>query len=248
MTQIQITSIKRELTGYVGATYKMSFTLPAVYGTGVNPIDGLSKIVASYAGNYGIEVIPVTGTVITLNETISPDTSFNLAQAKTFLQARYTAVRNLLDSLSLSTYDNMTGLSFDGSVWAATSLITDIPLINNNQATLSVTATGAAAAAVTLTLPAVIGLFHNISYLSITAYTTVARTGTATPVIVTTSNLSGSPAFTFASAAPIGTTDIKSFDFPQPVKSLVANTATTIICPATASIIWRINIFYSTTP
>lgn len=248
MTQIQIINFKRELTGYISATYKMSFTLPAIYGTGGSPIDGLSKIVASYAGNFGTEVIPVTGTVITLYENISPDSSFTLAQAKTFLQNRYTTVRGQLDSLSLSTYDNITGLSWDGSVWASTSLITDIPLINNNQATLSVTATGAAAAAVTLTLPAVVGLFHNISYLSITAYTTVARTGTATPVIVTTSNLSGSPAFTFASAAAIGTTDIKSFDFPQPVKSLVANTATTIVCPATASIIWRINLFYSTTP
>lgn len=248
MTQIQIISIKRELTGYITATYKMSFTLPAIYGTGSNPIDGLSKIAASYSNGFGIEVIPVTGTVITLIESQPPDISTNLAQMKTFLQNRYTQVRATLDGLSLNAFDNITGLSFDGSVWAATSLITDIPLINNNQATLSVTATGAAAAAVTLTLPAVVGLFHNISYLSITAYTTVARTGSATPVIVTTTNLSGSPAFTFASAAAIGTTDIKSFDFPQPVKSLVANTVTSIVCPATASIIWRINLFYSTTP
>lgn len=248
MTQIQIISLKRSLTGYTEVTYKMSFTLPAIFGTGSNPIEGLSKIANSYSDtNFSIEVIPVTGTVITLYETKSPDNSFTLAQAKTFLQTRYAAVRAQLDGLSLSVLDSMSGLEFDGSIWATTAGITDIPLINNNQATLSVTATGAAAAAVTLTLPAVVGLFHNISYLSITAYTTVARVGSATPVLVTTTNLSGSPAFTFASAAAVGTTDIKSFDFPQPVKSSVANTATTIVCPATASIIWRINLFYSTT-
>lgn len=247
MTQIQIFGLKRSLTGYAEVTYKMSFTLPAIFGTGANPIEGLSKIAASYsANNFGIEVIPVTGTVITLFETVSPDTGFTLAQAKAFLQNRYTAVRAQLDALSLSVLDNLSGLDFDGSVWATTANITDIPLIvDNSQSNLALTATGAAAAAVTLTLPAAIGKFHSIVRLEITAYTTVARVGGVTPVIVTTTNISGTPAFTFASAAAVGTTDSKIAEPTLPIKSLVANTATTIVCPATASIIWRVNCFYN---
>lgn len=115
-------------------------------------------------------------------------------------------------------------------------------------ANLWVTATGAAGAAVTLTLPAAVALFHRICSIEIEAYTTVARVGGAAPVLVTTTNLPGSPVWTFASAATIGSTDPKVFIFMAPVKSSVVNTATTIVCPATASIIWRINVSYFTAP
>jgi hypothetical protein len=117
-------------------------------------------------------------------------------------------------------------------------------LANPTAANLSVTATGAAAAAVTLTLPAVAAQFHYISSLEIMAYTTVARVGTATPILVTSTNLPGSNVWTFATAAAIGSTDTKYFTFSNPYKSSVVNTATTIVCPATTSVIWRVNVIY----
>jgi hypothetical protein len=113
-------------------------------------------------------------------------------------------------------------------------------------AALAVTATGAAAAAVTLTLPAVASKFHYISLIEIVAYSTVARTGGVTPVLVTSTNLPGNPVWTFATAAAIGTTDTKLYVPADELKSSVINTATTIVCPATASVIWRINVWYFT--
>lgn len=114
-------------------------------------------------------------------------------------------------------------------------------------ATLVVTATAAAAAAVTLTIPAAgAGLSHYLTTIEITAYTTVARTGTATPIVVTTTNLPGALAWTFATAGAVGATDIRVPTLTTPLKSSSANTATTIVCPATASVIWRVTAAYFT--
>lgn len=245
MTQIQILNVKRNSTGYIEVSYKMTFTLPGIFGTGAIPIEGLSKIAASYPDNFGIEVIPVVGTVITYTNTLSIDGSITLGAGRTALQNRYAAIRAQLDGLTLSPYDTISGQSWDGATWTTTSAITDNPVVNDLP-NLAVTATGAAGAVVTLTLPAAIGKFHNIVHLSITAYSTAARTGGATPVIVTTTNLLGSPAFTFASAAAAGSTDTKIVEPSVAIKSLVSNTATTIVCPATPSIIWRITCFYNT--
>jgi hypothetical protein len=107
-----------------------------------------------------------------------------------------------------------------------------------------VTATGVAGAAVTLTLPGVSLLFHRIVSLEIEAYTTAARTGGTTPVLVTSTNLPGSPIWTFATAAAVGTTDTKFYNFPYSLVASASNTNTTIVCPATTSVIWRVNVVY----
>lgn len=118
--------------------------------------------------------------------------------------------------------------------------------VYQKEAVLWVTATGAAAAAVTLTLPAVASQFHRLCHVEIEAYSTVARVGGVTPVLVASTNLPGSPVWTFASAAAIGSTDMKLFEFSAPVKASAVNTATTIVCPATTSVIWRVNVSYYT--
>jgi len=115
---------------------------------------------------------------------------------------------------------------------------------NLQDSALSVTATAATGVAVTTTLPAIAGQFHHITSLEIVAYTTAARTGGATPILVTSTNLPGSNVWDFATAAAIGTTDTKFYTFLNPYKSSVVNTATTIVCPATAGIIWRTNVMY----
>lgn len=113
-------------------------------------------------------------------------------------------------------------------------------------ATLGVSTTGVSGAAVTLTLPAAAGVFHYITHLEIVAYTSLARLGVAAPVLVTSTNISGGPVWDFSTAAAIGTADKLAFDFARPVKSAVVNTATTIVCPATTSIVWRVTAFYYT--
>lgn len=238
MTQIQILNINRALAGYIELTYKMSFTLPAIWGTGASPIVGLEKIVDAYPQNFAVEVIPVTGTIVSATETISVPSSVTQATIRTQLQNRYSALRTSLDNLTLDAWDNAAGQSWDGSTWATTANIVDNPITVGN---IPITATGVTGAGVTLTLPASPGKFHNIAYLEINAYSTAARTGSATPIVVTTTNLGS--AFTFSTAAAIGTTDKQILE--QLIKSSVANTATTIVCPATTGVIWRVNCFYN---
>ena len=111
---------------------------------------------------------------------------------------------------------------------------------------LIVTAVGATGVAVTATLPAVASQFHYIDSIEITLYSTAARTGVATPITCTTTNLNGSPAYTWATAAVIGAADTRQLhNANRPIKSSVVNTATTIVCPVVTGGIWRINVVYS---
>jgi len=62
---------------------------------------------------------------------------------------------------------------------------------------LVVTGTATTGTGVTITLPSVSGQFHYLSFLEITKYFTLANLASATPLVVTTTNLPGSLAFTF---------------------------------------------------
>lgn len=109
--------------------------------------------------------------------------------------------------------------------------------------------TGVAAAAVTATLPAVASQFHYIALIEIVKFFTAANVASATPLVVTTTNVPGALAFTFGQPlGTIGTTDVHLYVPVAPIQSSVAGTSTTIVCPATAGIIWRVNIAYYTAP
>lgn len=107
------------------------------------------------------------------------------------------------------------------------------------------TITGAAGAAATLTIPApTTGLFNYITVIQIYKFATALLTASATPVLITTTNISGTPAFTTdADAQAQGVSKLSiGLLFTNPLKSTTAATATTIVCPATTSVIWRINV------
>ena len=112
---------------------------------------------------------------------------------------------------------------------------------------LAVTNTGAANAAVTLTIPAAgVGLFHYITSIIIQRTATAALVGTAT-LVITTTNLPGSMAFSVGNAMVAGGTqnDINLALAGNPLKSSVANTATTIVCPVPgAAVLWRVTVTY----
>lgn len=112
------------------------------------------------------------------------------------------------------------------------------------------TAVGAAAAAVTLTLAAPgVGLRHYLTYLSINRFATALLVAGAAPVTVTTTNLPGTLAFSFAAdAAAAGTLDRWREDFAYPLAAVAQNTATTIVCPATTSVIWRVTAGFYVAP
>ena len=111
-------------------------------------------------------------------------------------------------------------------------------------ANLAQSVTGVSGAAVTATLPAVASDFHYITMIEIVKYAVAAITGTAIPVVVTSTNLPGSLAWTFETAQAIGSLVSKVFVPAKALKSSASNTATTIVCPATTSVIWRINVWY----
>jgi hypothetical protein len=117
-------------------------------------------------------------------------------------------------------------------------------LTNLNDCNLSVTGTAATGAALTITLPAVALMQHHITSLEIMAYSTAARTGGVTPILVTSTNLPGSNVWTFATASAVGSTDSKVFSYPNPYRSTTAGIATTIVCPAATGVIWRVNVVY----
>jgi hypothetical protein len=116
-------------------------------------------------------------------------------------------------------------------------------------ATLHVTATAAVNTAVTLTLPAAgAGLFHYITSIQLVKLYAVVGTAAATGVIVTSTNLPGNPSWTTEQAAGgLGTAPVViSYQPTTPLKSSVANTATTLVAPLQAQTIWRWNVSYFT--
>lgn len=112
--------------------------------------------------------------------------------------------------------------------------------------TLHVTATAAVGLTITATLPAVSGLRHIIDFIQVTRSATAALATSATPVLVTTTNLPGLPVMTFGSdAAGIGIDKEVKLDFGSSGLAATAlGTATTVVCPAYAGVIWRINVCY----
>lgn len=113
-------------------------------------------------------------------------------------------------------------------------------------ATLFVTSTGVASAAVTATLPSVLGLRHYIDRISVVRSMTVAQTALSTPTVVTSTNIPGSPAWTIGTdAAAMGTDREVVQEFGGAGMAATATaTATTIVAPAISGAIWRINVAY----
>jgi hypothetical protein len=120
--------------------------------------------------------------------------------------------------------------------------ITSIPY----PATTAATQTGAAGAAVTLTVAAGgVGLFHYFTRIIVQRIASAALTAAAAPVVVTTTNMPGARALSFpADAALQGTIYTEIIEPSQPLKSSAANTNTTIVCPATPNVIWRVTADY----
>ena len=132
------------------------------------------------------------------------------------------------------------------SVTARSSVTDLITYARPIPSTLHITATGLANASATATLPAAgIGMFHYITHIGITRNATAALAGTAT-LIHTTTNLPGSPAWSVGNAMVAGGTQIDVVYEPTtPLKSLVANTATTVVAVAAgAAVLNRVNVSY----
>jgi hypothetical protein len=114
--------------------------------------------------------------------------------------------------------------------------------------TTIVTATAAVNTGVTATLPAAgAGLFHYITKISLVKLYAVAGVASGAGVIITTTNLPGTPSYTTEQVvAAIGSAPevVNENYFANPLKSSVANTATTFVAGAQLQTIWRWNVSY----
>lgn len=132
---------------------------------------------------------------------------------------------------------------------ASNALFDDFAKNGNITAAIGTTV-GTAGAATTLTIAAPgAGLRHYLTYLSINRFAAALLTAGAAPVTVTTTNIPTSVAFSFAAdAAAQGTLDRWREDFSFPLMTTAQNTATTIVCPATTNVIWRVTAGYYVAP
>lgn len=115
--------------------------------------------------------------------------------------------------------------------------------------TLMVTGTAAVNTGVTVTLPAAgAGLFHYITSIEVVKLYSVVGVAAGAGVIITSTNMPGTPAWTTEQLASAAGTAARVVTFAPatPLKSSVANTATTIVCPAQLQTIWRVNVTYFT--
>lgn len=117
-------------------------------------------------------------------------------------------------------------------------------------APLHVTGTAAVNTALTITLPAVAGQFHYITSIQWHKLYSVIGVAAGAGVICTSTNLPGNPAWTTEQLASAAGTVVQVINYQAttPLKSSVANTATTIVCPLQLQTIWRGNVSYFTAP
>lgn len=130
-----------------------------------------------------------------------------------------------------------------GRATGADAIIVARPL----PSTLHVTVTAAVNTAATITLPAAgPGLFHYITNIHLVRVTAGVAAGGGAAQVVTSTNLPGNPAWSHGDAGAVGSTQIDLDYTPTtPLKSLVANTNTTIVMPAPgATILNRGNCTY----
>lgn len=206
---------------------------PTISGTGVR--GWLRGIYERLTGT-----LTVSGTV-----TVSNPTAAGLSNAE--LRAQAVAVTGSLNTTQTGVGTTAGNPFFESVVVAGAAVSAANPLpVLPSASNLAVNGVTAAAAGVTISLPAAgAGLFHYIDAIELTLFSSAARTGSATPVTVTSTNLN-SFGQTFTSAAAIGTTDRYALSSDRPVKSQVANTATTIVLPVVTGALWRYNVIYST--
>jgi len=109
---------------------------------------------------------------------------------------------------------------------------------------LAAPATAAVSNGTTLTLAAPgLGLFHWITRIRFELHASLAMTGAAAPFAMTTTNLPNADAYRFKSAIPVGEKDFIDIAWNSPLRSTVANTATTFVAPVATGGIWFLRAY-----
>lgn len=211
----------------------------------VTPCNGAAtlavQITGTFVGTLVVEGHTQTGQYITL-PVCNATTGQYVVNGITGIGFFYVPVTGLAKArVRMSAYT-----SGSANVSMRTSLANALIQTETLPSALGITVTGAAGAAATLTIPSGgAGMFHYIDYVEITHFGAAAGVAAATPVLVTTTNIPGTPTVSCrADAFAQGSTAQYRIGGAVPIKSTTAATATTVLMPATTSVIWRAIAFY----
>lgn len=230
----------------------VSGNLGAVNAEVIVDTHGCNTVSLDLRGTFNLTV-EVSGTIDGTNWQAIPVRPINQASVVYLLSVAGTAAGSWIGECAgydrvrvrVTAYTSGTAIA---TLLASTALL---PVAMQNIVTNSITTTvGTAGAATTLTIASPgAGLRHYLTYLSVNRFATALLTAGAAPVTVTTTNLPGTLAFSFAAdAAPAGSIDRWREDFAYAIAASAQATATTVVCPATPNVIWRVTAGFYVAP
>lgn len=224
----------------------------ALNGEVIIPTDGCATVSIDLRGTFSM-TLEVAGTVDGTNWTLIPVRPVNAASVQYVAAITGTAAGAWVGKCAPYRSVRVRCTAYTSGS-ATTTVVGDTAALDDSLqgaiAPLVGTATGAASAAVTLTLAAPgAGLRQYVTYIAIVRSAAAVLTAAATPTVVTTTNLPGSLAFTIGlDAAVLGVDKFIREDFAYPIAASAQNTAVTIVAPAVTGVIWRITAGYYVAP
>jgi hypothetical protein len=229
-----------------------SGTLGAANAEVVIDCDGAASVALDLRGTFSLTA-EIAGTVDGTNWTLIPVKPVNVASKLYVAAVTGTVSGTWVGACAGFRKVRVRATAYTSGAATATLCASNAPLDQSLDGMVTPnigTAVGAAAAAVTLTLASPgAGLRHYLTYLAINRFAAAALTAAATPVTVTTTNLPGTFAFTFpADGLTLGQMDRWREDFAYPLAASAQATATTIVCPATTGVIWRVTAGFYVAP
>ena len=252
--------ISRDLTTPTGGTTLLhpretligTGTIGALSGEVILPCDGSASVSLDLRGTFSM-TLEVAGTVDGTNWTLIPVRPINMASIAYVASVSGGTVGTWVGKCAQYRSVRVRCVAYTSGSATTVLVASTAPLDDSLQGmvtTTLATVTAAAGVAATLTIAAPgAGLRQYLTYLRIVRSASVALVAGAAPTIVTTTNLPGSLAFTFgADASPQGTDKYIQEDFAYPLAASAQNTAVTIVCPLTTSVIWRVTAGYYVAP
>ncbi len=231
----------------------VSGNLGALNAEIIIPVDGCASFGLDLRGTFSLTV-ELSGSVDGTNWTLIPVRGLNIASVGYVSAVAGTAAGIWVGKCAPFRLVRARVTAYTSGTAVATLNGDLAPLDDTLQGSITpvlATAVGASGAAVTLTIAAPgAGLRHYLTYLRVSRYASALLTAAGTPITITTTNIPGSLAFTVeteAAAQGVRTTVVDE-NFAYPVATSAQNTATTIVCPLTTNVIWRVTAGYYIAP
>lgn len=230
-----------------------SGNLGAINAEIIIPADGATSVMLDLRGTFNLTA-QLLGTVDSVNWTPIPVKAMTQGGKRYLLSIAGSTLGVWAGKISGYKSVKVIAIAYTSGtaqtvVMASNGMVEDA--IDGQVSVDSGTITGAASAAVTLTLASPgVGLRHYINKVRVTRFAAAALTAAAAPIVLTTTNLPTAIAFSIpAEAAAQGTVYELLEDFGgKPLVATAQNTATTIVAGVVANVIWRISAYFYVAP